>query len=140
MIDSDPGSLDPDTAVSVGGPAAPCCSITEFTRALGSRSGLSIRSLPLGTTLIVQTRNTRYRVILLEGQRDAVLVLGGRWFPSAAEARLQGASLGGAFLKVAHIVVGLCLELVVRRERIVTSPVRSVTVERWPATLATGPH
>ena len=91
-----------------------------------------MESLAPGTTLIVQTRNSQYRLTVLNGERDAVLVEGGARFPKAVLARLQGASAGGRLVKAGWIGVGLLMELWVGAHRIITSPVRSVTIENIP--------
>jgi hypothetical protein len=108
------------------------CSLTAFARGVGSGAGVSIRSLRPGTALIVLTRNSRYRLIVLEGG-GCVLVQGGARFPSPTPALLQGATAGGSFLKTGAIEVGLHLEFSVDRERIVTSTVRAVAIEQLPA-------
>jgi len=41
----------------------------------------------------------------------AVLVQGGRFFPTAAEARLVGSTFGGSVLKMHCIRVGMCMEI-----------------------------
>jgi hypothetical protein len=49
-------------------------------------------------------------------------------FPTPTEARLEGAIAGGSLVKTGWIGVGLLVELRVGLRRIITSPVRSVTL------------
>ena len=77
------------------------------------------------TTLHVHTRNSLYRIIVSAG--DAVLVEGGEFFPSLTPAHFSGASVGGSFLKVGWIGIGLRMEILVDGRRIVTSPVRDIS-------------
>jgi hypothetical protein len=78
--------------------------------------------------LAVQTRNSLYRMVLLEPLRGEVLVQGGRFFPEATRAQFSGCSLGGAFLKLRGIYVGFRMEIQVGLEMVITSDVRSVEV------------
>ena len=63
------------------------------------------------TTLHVHTRNSLYRIIISAG--DAVLVEGGEFFPALTPAHFSGASVGGSFLKVGWIGIGLRMEILV---------------------------
>jgi len=78
--------------------------LTGFTSAVSSTNGVHLRDLPPMTTL----------------------VRGGQFFPSLTEARFSGASVGGSFLKVGWIGVGLRMEILADGRRIVTSPVYDI--------------
>lgn len=92
-----------------------------------SSAGVLLRDLEPLTTLVVHTRNTRYRIIVTRG--DEVVVQGGSFFPDPTSAHLDGASLGSSFLKLGWIGVGLRMEIRVDGQRIVTTAVRSVARE-----------
>jgi hypothetical protein len=109
-----------------------CCTLEGFVLEAGGDDGLSIESLDVGTSLIVSTCNSEYRLIVLDGLRRSVLVKGGLLLPDATPACLQGASVGGSFVRTGWIGIGLRLEILVDRKRIVTSRVRSVAVENVP--------
>jgi len=111
------------------------CTLSGFTLEAGGSDGIAIQSLAPGTTLIVQTRNSQYRLIVLDGDHQDVLVQGGALFPEATAAYLQGASAGGSLVRTGWIEVGLRMELLAGPRRIVTSPVRSVTIENLPPRL-----
>lgn len=98
--------------------------LTGFTSAVSSTNGVQLRDLPPMTTLVVRTRNSEYRIVVSSG--DEVLVKGGHFFPSLTEARFSGASVGGSFLKVGWIGVGLRMEILADGRRIVTSPVYDI--------------
>jgi hypothetical protein len=98
--------------------------LAGFTTAVASTSGVHLRDLAPMTTLLVRTRNSEYRIIVSSG--DAVLVEGGHFFPCLTEARFSGASVGGSFLKVGWIGIGLRMEILADGRRIVTSPVRDI--------------
>jgi hypothetical protein len=108
------------------------CTLEGFVHEAGGGDGLAIESLDVGTSLIVSTCNSQYRLIVLDGPRRSVMVKGGLLLPEATPACLQGASVGGSFVRTGWIGVGLRLEILVDRKRIVTSRVRSVTVESVP--------
>ena len=99
--------------------------LAGFTAAVATTHGVHMRDLAPMTTLHVQTRNSQYRIIVSSG--EAVLVEGGQFFPCLTPAHVSGASVGGSFLKVGWIGVGLRMEILVERRRIVTSPVLDIS-------------
>lgn len=101
-----------------------------FVQSTASGAGVSLHDLEPLTTLIVHTCNTSYRVIV--SRKSAILVQGGRFFPDATAAHLDGSSAGGSFLKIAWIGVGMRMEISVGDRRIVTSPVRAIATEPCP--------
>ena len=103
---------------------ARAATLTGFTSAVSSTNGVQLRSLPPMTTLLVRTRNSEYHIVVSSG--DEVLVKGGHFFPSLTEARFSGASVGGSFLKVGWIGVGLRMEILAEGRRIITSPVYDI--------------
>ena len=111
------------------------CTLSGFAFEPGCSEGIAVQSLAPGTTLIVGTRNSQYRLIVLNDERRGVLVQGGAFFPDATAAHLQGSSAGGSLVKTGWIGVGLRMELLVGPRRIITSPVRSVTIEHLPPRL-----
>ena len=98
--------------------------------------GVALRQLEPLTELMVETRNTRYRIVV--SHEADILIQGGTFFPDPTPAHVEGASLGGNLLKVGWIGVGLRMEIVADGRRIVTTAVRSIvlTEERRP----TRPH
>jgi hypothetical protein len=88
--------------------------------------GIDVGSLLPGTEMIVDTRNSRYRLVILEGTVGAAQVMGGRYFPQETTARIEGSTLRGSPLKIGWVGRGLCLELSAGGKRIVTSRVRSI--------------
>jgi hypothetical protein len=90
--------------------------------------GLQLESLPALHSLQIHTRNTEYRVIIIDGRRGDVLVTGGRFFPTPTRARLNGSTLGGSLLKWRGVYCGFRLELQLGTQIIVTTRVREVTV------------
>jgi hypothetical protein len=111
-------------------PADVCCTLDGFDRELEASEGINIRDVEPFTTLLVQTRNSLYRIIPLEAGRSRIMVQGGRFFPDLVEAHLAGSSLGGSFLKLHWIGSGLHMEINSGGERIVTSRVRSFSIEQ----------
>lgn len=85
-----------------------------------------LRDVPPFTTLLVETVNSQYRVVITRGRN--VCVQGGAFFREPTSAYLDGASIGGSSLRVGYICVGLLVEIRAGGRRIVTSPVRSITV------------
>ena len=90
-----------------------------------STQGFAIDSLEAGTTLSIQTANSEYRFVVLDGGDCRVGVTGGA-FPHEVSAVLQGSSAGGSLLKTRWIGVGLRMKLLVDGTTFVTSRVRSI--------------
>jgi hypothetical protein len=99
--------------------------LDDFVDDHDGADGLAIEGLAPGTVLEVQTRNSRYRLTLLDGDGHA-LVTGGALFREPTEVRIEGSTAGGSSLKLGWIGVGLRLELSMGKRLITTSDVRSV--------------
>ena len=65
----------------------------------GDADGVDVRELAAGANVIVRTRNSCYRLVMVEPETQRVLVSGGDWFPEPTKAQLVGASRGGNMLK-----------------------------------------
>jgi hypothetical protein len=94
----------------------------------GATEGVAIDSLAPGTALLVNTRNSQYRFVILFDP-CLVLVKGGAMFPDVAVVRLEGATYGGSALKMGWILVGFQIEMWLGLVRIRSSRVRSVSIE-----------
>ena len=118
-------------------PAAPARAATlDGFAAVTNGPGVALRQLEPLTELVIQTRNTSYRLVV---SRDADIVIqGGTFFPDPTRAHVEGSSLGGNLLKVGWIGVGLRMEILAEGRRIVTTPVRSIV--RREDTAAVRPH
>jgi hypothetical protein len=118
-------------ALGCGHRSRPAPPIADSLQPPETPTAVDLGSLPSGTELVVETSNSRYRVVMLD--RWEARVQGGRYFPQETTARIQGCSFGGCLLKVGWIAQGLCLELTICGKRIVTSRVRSISVNVNPA-------
>ena len=90
--------------------------------------GVQLEALPALRALQIQTRNTDYHVIVIDGRRGDVLVTGGRFFPTPTRARLNGSTLGGSLLKWRGVYCGFRLEIQLGTQVVVTTRVKTVTV------------
>jgi len=99
-----------------------------FVDELANARGIHLRNVEPLTTIVVRTQNSRYRILITDG--TAAIVRGGAFFPEPAPARIDGSSFGGTLLKVGWIGIGLRMEIFANGRRIITSPVRDVTLER----------
>jgi len=88
-------------------------------------TGIAIDALEPGTTLLVQTANSKYCFVVLDPGEQQVLIAGGA-FRHAASAFLHGAS-GDGDLKNGWIGVGLRIRLFVDGKPFVTSRVRFIS-------------
>jgi len=88
-------------------------------------------ALPLllpGTLVTLHTRNTCYRIVVIDGSERRIQISGGKLFPENVEAELIGAT-DDEGVKVGWIVEGFQLELLTNRGPILTSTVESLEVE-----------
>lgn len=106
------------------------CTLNGFTCEVASADGVGLHELDAFTTVVVKTLNSLYRVVVLDPPRPRILIQGGTFFPQPTEASLAGASFGGSMLKLAWVGCGLRMEVCSDGQRIVTSPVKSIEVER----------
>ena len=92
------------------------------------KDGVQIDQLDDFETLVIKTRNSTYEITVICGRDGDILVRGGKCFPQKTEAHLSGASLGGSFLKVRGIYVGLSMEILHEGQTIITSAVQSIAI------------
>jgi len=88
-------------------------------------------ALPLllpGTLLTLNTRNTCYRLMVVDGSERRVTITGGKLFERSTEAELIGA-VDDESVKVGWVVEGFQLELLTARGPVLTSTVESVDVD-----------
>jgi hypothetical protein len=88
-------------------------------------------ALPLllpGTVLTLNTRNTCYRLMVVNGSERRVTITGGKLFQESTEAELIGA-VDDESVKVGWVVEGFQLELLTARGPVLTSTVESVDVD-----------
>jgi len=104
----------------------------RFTLAANDGEGIAIDALEPGTTLVVNTRNSSYRFVVLF-QTGLLRVTGGALFPEATVVRFEGASAGGRAVKTGAILVGLYMEMSTADVRVRSSRVRSLSIESVPA-------
>ena len=116
-------TLSPGIDPSTSRVAAP--TLQRFAAVATESDGVSLASLSAIDQLEVRTRNSLYRITLLDCA-GRVLVLGGAFFPVWTEAHLAGSTLGGSFLKVGWVGCGFCMEFLHEGQRIVTTRAREI--------------
>lgn len=99
-----------------------------FARGSTDAHGVRLRDLSSCDALRFRTRNSIYRLWLLEPSAGRVLVQGGTFFPQPVEATIAGATAGGSMIKVGWILQGYNLEILREGQRIVTTPVRVIQI------------
>jgi len=93
-------------------------------------------ALPLllpGTMVTVRTRNTLYRLTVVDGPTRQISISGGRLFPESTDVQLLGALDGEEGVKAGWIAEGLQLQLMTSYGPVITSIVESVEVDVDPA-------
>lgn len=102
-----------------------------FVDGVGDARGIYLREVEPLATIVVRTYNSRYRIVMTGG--TSAIVQGGKFFTDPTPARIDGSGFGGSVLKTAWIGVGLKMEIFANDQRIITSPVLDVTLERGSA-------
>jgi len=105
------------------------CSLDGFAE-LSSVDGIAFSAIGSFDTIRAKTLNSDYYFFLLEPETGKALVQGGRFFEHPVEATVSGSTFGGCMLKMGWIGVGLRIEICLNGQRIVTSPVKSLHLER----------
>jgi hypothetical protein len=113
---------------SIDESAGPGVAISYLSPPAGHVTSVDVRSLPPGTELQVDTRNSRYRFVILEGSGSNALVQGGPYFHEEAKVRINGSLLEGSLLKSGWIELGMRVEIWDGSQRVATSRVRSIAV------------
>src|SRR5262245_64998449 len=109
-------------------------SLDDFAAATDRSAGINLRELTTLDSVEVRTRNSTYRITVVNAVESRVLVSGGAFFPTPTPATIGGASLGGSMLKRGVILRGFQFEILTGQDRIVTTRVRDIQVNPPGAT------
>ena len=109
--------------------------LEAFVRESGCSDGVDFLSLEVGTTVTVRTRYSTYRLVVVDPDKRRARVTGGQLFEEPTNVRLEGATAGGSAIKPGWIGIGLRLELTSESNRVTTSVVQSLSVDRPRASL-----
>jgi hypothetical protein len=88
---------------------------------------VQLSQLPALTTLLVWTRHSWYRFVVVE--HSSVWVQGGAYFSKPTPAQLTGATLASGVVLDGLICIGLRIEVHVAGTRFRTSPVLAMAME-----------
>lgn len=99
------------------------------------RHPVAVPLLLSGTVVTVRTRNTLYRLTVMDGPARQISICGGRLFHRNTDVQLLGALDGEEGVKDGWIVEGLQLQLMTSAGPVITSVVESVEVDVDPAAL-----
>jgi hypothetical protein len=113
-----------------------CCTLSGFIEDVANTDGVLVHEVEPFATLLARTDNSVYRIIPLEAGSSRIMIHGGRFFPEPTEVRFTGSGFGGSFLKLGWVGLGLRMEVFWDGQRIITSGVREIQVQRpAPATV-----
>jgi len=111
--------------------------LESFARGSECADGVRVRDLSACDCLELNTRNSLYRLWMLNPIDGRVLIQGGALFCVPAEATIVGATAGGSMLKVGWILEGFNLEILHDGQRIVTTAIRRLQLN--PSDALPGP-
>jgi len=89
---------------------------------------LVISSLARFDTIVLQTRNSAYRIFLLDPTTGRCLVEGGKYFSAPMEAVVSGSIGQDRPFCPGKISTGLRLELMIDEKQLITSPIMSLGI------------
>jgi hypothetical protein len=102
--------------------------IRSFELTAEDGEGIQLDGLRPMSRLIVHTRHSTYRLVLL-GPGPWVSVQGGKHFPRPSEVLFRGTCLEGDSPEASWLLVGRSMELWGYPGRVITSPVCAIEVE-----------
>ena len=105
----------------------PATPMDHWVGTAGHMNCVNVNLLPPLTTLLIWTRNSLYRLVVLPD--STVCVQGGVFFPDPTPAELAGASIRRGFVVDGCICIGLHIELRAGGTRFITSSVVAITIE-----------
>jgi len=98
-------------------------------RELMSCGDVILESLQPFDTVLLQTHNSDYRILLLDPKTGRALVEGGDYIVEPTEALVRGSAVPGDAFKGGTISVGCRLEMWIDERAFLTSPVKTVCVK-----------
>ena len=104
--------------------------LEDLAKVACTQDGIALDTLAPFDSVRVQTRNSNYRIFLLDPTTGRALVEGGRHFVEPVEAFVNGSTFGGVTFRVGWIGIGMRLELITNGKVASTSPVQSFHVEK----------
>lgn len=98
-----------------------------------NKSGLNVTGLEKGTKLNVETNNSIYRIVVVDGRE--ITIMGGMTkdgeirFPKPIPAMFIGSTWGGSMMKIDWIGQDMNMEIIIGQEVLYTSRVKNVEIE-----------
>src|SRR3984893_17615753 len=96
------------------------CTLDGVVKHIANTDGIRVHDIEPLATLLARTENSVYRIIPLEASSSRILIHGGRFFAEPTEVRFTGSGLGGSFLKLGWVGLGLRMEILWDGQRIIT--------------------
>ena len=118
--------LDVDPATSL---CLDCSAISNSGSQTSSTADVVIENLNPFATILLQTLNSDYRILLLDPKTGRSLVEGGSYLLEPNEAFVKGSGIPGCAFKPGQISVGDRLEMWLNEKVFLTSPVKSLEVK-----------
>ena len=116
-------------------PGASCgVTLDSFAASIDRAGGVALRELSTLDTLDVRTRNSTYRIHVIDVFSGDAVISGGAYFPVNTRVTIAGATFGGSMLKSGVVQIGCCLEIHAGSYRVTTTRVRAIAVN--PARVA----
>lgn len=102
-----------------------------FTEAVEKNDGLYVSSLPASITLLIETQNSHYQLVILDPIRMSVRVSSydSKVVREPFNGIINGSTFGGSMIKLGWIGVGMCLEIHMANGRtLTTSPTKKISL------------
>jgi len=105
------------------------CSESSLTSLNPVPQGINLRALAPFDTIRVRTRNSDYRIFLLDPETGRALVESGTRFIKPVEWDVIGSTFDRSTFEIGWLAVGLRIEMCSGGNYLLTSPVQSLNVE-----------
>lgn len=118
--------LDTDAATSL---CLDCSELIISSTETTSTGDVVCESLNRFDTILLQTYNSDYRILLLDPKTGRALVEGGSYLLEPSEGLIKGSALSGSAFNAGTICLGARLEMWVNDKVFLTSPIKSIEVK-----------
>lgn len=104
------------------------CTTTKLGES-GSRGEVMLENLNSFDTILIRTHNSDYRILLLEPTTGRALIEGGSYLLEPSEGLVKGSALLGSAFQPGALCVGGRVEMWVKDQVFLTSPIESVELK-----------
>jgi hypothetical protein len=103
--------------------------LTSSPNTVRSGREIDLANLNAFDTILLQTHNSEYRLLLLDPKTGRALIEGGMYLVEPSEGLVMGSGIAGSEFKSGAICVACRMEIWVDEKVFITSPIDSIEVK-----------